>query len=151
MAHEGATIGLLLILVSAPACTPGKVFGPLQFQSDQRDELMRRAQGSGVAVELLNVIAPPLTHEELQAIAQQNGACRTAYMWKSALTWTGGVLVAVAAGVTIGGAYATGINDVTGKIVFGVSAGSLATLGGVFGVIGDIIHQYFTDWGCVVK
>lgn len=104
-----------------------------------------------MSVELLNVFAPPLTPEEVQGIARENDSCRSAYMWKNALTWTGGVLVAVAAGVTIGGAYATGNNDTTGKIAFGVSAGSLAALGGVLVVVGGIINQRFTDRGCVVK
>jgi hypothetical protein len=151
MTHKRATMGLLLVLAAAPGCTPSSVFGPLQNQRDQRDQLLRRAQGSSVSVELLNVFAPPLTPEEVQGIARENDSCRSAYMWKNALTWTGGVLVAVAAGVTIGGAYATGNNDTTGKIAFGVSAGSLAALGGVLVVVGGIINQRFTDRGCVVK
>jgi hypothetical protein len=151
MALKAATIGLLLVLVAAPGCTPCGVFGPLQRQQDEREQILRRSRGSGLSVEVLNVIAPPLTAEEVQAIQQENQSCRVSYMWKNALTWTGGVLVAVAAGAIIGGALATGNNDTTGKIAFGVSAGSLAALGGVFGVVGGIIHQSFTDRGCEVK
>jgi hypothetical protein len=82
---------------------------------------------------------------------KENESCRASYIWKNAFTWTGGVLVAIAAGVTIGGAYATGNNDTTGKIIFGVSAGTLAALGGVLGIVGGIIHSNFTDRGCVLK
>jgi osmoprotectant transport system ATP-binding protein len=84
-------------------------------------------------IAFLNVVAPPLTPAELQALDRENTSCRTSYLWKNALTWTGGTLVAIAAGVTIGGAYATAINDAASKLAFGVSAGSLAALGGLFG------------------
>src|ERR1017187_4718335 len=151
MAFKAATIGLLLVLATAPGCTPCGVFGPLQNQLDERERILRRARGSAVSVEVLNVVAPPLTADELQAVQSENTSCRKSYMWKNALNWTGGVMVGVAAGVTIGGAYATGNNDSTGKIAFGVSAGSLAALGAIFGAIGGIIQQSYSDRGCVVK
>jgi hypothetical protein len=152
MMMKGATIGLLFAVATAPGCTPSSVMGPLQRQADERELILNRSRGSSLSVEVLNVVAPPLTAEEVNNIQRENESCRRAYMWKNALSWTGGVFVAVAAGVTIGGAYATGNNDTTGKLVFGVSAASLAALGGVLGVVGGIIHQsYFTDRGCVVK
>ena len=151
MALKATTIGLMFVLSSAAACTPCRVFGPSQHQFDEREQILRRARGSAVSVDVLNVIAPPLTTEEMQSVQEENASCRRSYMWKSALNWTGGVMVGVAAGVTIGGAYATGNNDSTGKIAFGVSAGSLAALGAIFGAIGGIIQQAYTDRGCVLK
>jgi hypothetical protein len=151
MIPKVATIGLLIVLVTAPGCTPCRVFGPLQHQRDERELLLTRSRGSGVPVEVLNVIAPPLTLSEAQAVDQENHSCRSAYMWKNALTWTGGVMVAIAAGVTVGGAYLTGNNNTTGAIAFGISAGSLAALGGLFGVGGDMVHQSFTERGCLLK
>lgn len=68
-------------------------------------------------------------------------------MWQNALTWTGSLLVAAAAGITVGGAYATGSNvDTNTKIAFGVSAGTMATV-----AIAGIIVSGFTDRGCVSK
>jgi hypothetical protein len=151
MALKATTMGLLMVLATASGCTPSSVFGRLQRQQDERDQILGRARGSRVSVEVLDVIAPPLTPEEVQRVEKENESCRASYMWKNALTWTGAVMVAIAAGVTIGGAYATGNNDTTGKIVFGVSAGSLAALGGALGVAGGIIHANFTDRGCVLK
>lgn len=72
-------------------------------------------------------------------------------MWKNGLTWTGSALVGIAAGVTIGAAYATSNNDTNGKLVFGVSAGTMAALGGVFVAVGGIMQQRFTDRGCTSK
>ncbi|HXN31099.1 MAG TPA: hypothetical protein VN894_04525 [Polyangiaceae bacterium] len=151
MTFRTATIGLLLVLATTPGCAPCSVFGPLQHQRDERDLLLLRSRGSALPIEVVNVIAPPLTPAELQAVDRENHSCRVSYIWKNALTWTGGVLVAVAAGVTVGGAYGTAINDSSLKIAFGVSAGTLAALGGVFGVLGGIVHQSFTERGCVVK
>jgi hypothetical protein len=151
MALKPATIGALLLLVTAPGCTPASVFGPLQRQQDEREQIVNRSRGRNLSIEVLDVIAPPLTPDEVRAVQSENESCRASYMWKNAFTWTGGVLVAIAAGVTISGALATGNNDTTGKIVFGVSAGSLAALGGVLGVVGGIIHSNFTDRGCVLK
>ena len=150
---RAAPLGLALIfgLAFAPACTPCRVFGPLQQQQDERELILQRARGSGISPDVMNVIAPPLTREEVRAVERQNASCRTSYLWKNGIGWTGGVLVAVAAGVTIGGAYATGNNDQTGKIAFGVSAGSLAALGGLLGVVAGMIHQSFTERGCVLK
>jgi hypothetical protein len=141
----------LLATTTSSGCSPCSVFGPLQIQRDERELVLARFRGSRFPVELANVIAPPLTAAELGAVDRQNGSCRTLYMWKNALTWTGTILVVIAAGVTIGGAYATAIDDFASKIAFGVSAGSLATLGGVLEVLGDVVHQSFTERGCIVK
>jgi hypothetical protein len=151
MALKAPPIGLFLVLATTSACTPCRVFGPLQRQQDEREQILRRARGSPVSIDVLNVVAPPLTPDELEAVQSENTSCRKSYMWKNALNWTGGILVGVAAGVTIGGAYATGNNDSTGKIAFGVSAGSLAALGAIFGAVGGIIQQSYSDRGCVVK
>jgi hypothetical protein len=123
----------------------------LEYEREQREHLLERSRASGLSVELLNTVVPPLTPEEKQAIQGQNDSCRSSYMWKSALSWTGGSLIAVSAGMTISGALATGNSDTTGKIVFGVSAGSLAALGSIFEVTAGIIQQYFSDRGCIVK
>jgi hypothetical protein len=142
---------LLLVLAAAPGCVPSNVIGPLQHERDERDKLLTRSRKSGVSEELINTIVPPLTPEEVQAMKGQDDSCRSSYLWKNGLTWTGSVLVAVAAGVTIGGAYATGNNDTNGKILFGVSAGSLAALGSAFVAVGGIIQGGFTDRGCWVR
>ena len=60
----------------------------------------------------------------------------------------GSALVGVAAGVTIGAAYATSNNDTNGKVLFGVGAGTMAALGSVFVAVGGIMQQCFTDRGC---
>jgi hypothetical protein len=154
MMFKSATSALVLVLVTVTAsgCTPCSVFGPLQHQRDERDQILLRARGSSLPPEILNVVAPPLTPIELQTVDRENQSCRTTYMWKNALTWTGAVLVVLASGVVmVGGAYATTFNDVTGKIAFGLSAGGLAALGGIFGIVGGIAHQSFTERGCVVK
>ena len=82
---------------------------------------------------------------------EQTDSCRVSYLWKNALTWTGGALVGVAAASTIVGAVATGTSDSNSKIAFGVSAGTLAAVGIVLQVIGGIIQVNFSDRGCVVK
>jgi hypothetical protein len=150
MVLRGAT-GLLLVLAAASGCTPSSVIGPLQHERDDRDKLLTRSRQSGVSEQLLNTVVPPLTSEEYQSIQKETDSCRARYLWKNGLTWTGSVFVAVAAGITVGGAYATGNNDTTGKLAFGVSAGSLAALGSGLVAIGGIIQQGFTDKGCWVK
>jgi hypothetical protein len=153
-------MGLLLVLAAAPGCTPSSVIGPLQHERDERDKLLTRwaertdrapARATVVPEEILSALFPPLTPEEVQSIQKENASCRSSYMWKNALTWTGSVFVAAAAGITVGGAYATGNNDTTGKLLFGVSAGSLAALGSGLVAIGGIIQTGFTDRGCWVK
>jgi hypothetical protein len=52
--------------------------------------------------------------------------------------------------MTIGAAYTVGNNDATPKVL-GVSAGSLAALGSILVVVGDVIQQGFTDRGCWVR
>jgi hypothetical protein len=145
-----AAMGLLLALAVAPGCVPSSVVGPLQHEQDEREKLLNRSRGAGASEALLDVIAPPLTAEEAKTIPDENASCRSSYLWKKSLTWTGGVLVAGAAGMTIGAAYAVGSDDATPKIL-GVSAGSLAAFGSILAVVGAIIQQGFTDRGCWVK
>lgn len=125
--------------------------GPLQQEAEERERVAARARKSGVSDEMLTAVAPPLTPEEMEARKAENRSCRSSYMWKNGMTWTGSILVAVAAGITIGGAYATGNDDASGKIIFGVSAGSLAALGTGLVAIGGIVQTGFTDRGCWVK
>lgn len=150
----------LLVLAAASGCVPSSVMGPLQHERDAQAKLLTRwaeradqapSRKSGVTWELLNALFPPLTPEEVQSIQKENASCRSSYLWKNGLTWTGSVFVAAAAGITIGGAYATGNNDTSAKILFGVSAGSLAALGSGLVAIGGIIQQGFTDRGCWVR
>jgi hypothetical protein len=153
-------MGMLLVLAAASGCVPSSVIGPLQYERDERDKLLARWaeradrapwRSSGVPGELLDALFPPMTPEDEQSIQKQNVSCRSSYLWKNGLTWTGSIFVAAAAGVTVGGAYATGNNDTTGKLLFGLSAGSLAALGSGLVAIGGIIQQGFTDRGCWVR
>jgi hypothetical protein len=130
---------------------PSHVIGPLQHERDERDKLISRSRASGVSQQLINAVVPPLTPEEVQSIKAQDDSCRASYLWKNGLTWTGSIIVAAAAGITIGGAYATGNDDTNGKILFGVSAGTLAALGSAFVAVGGIIQGSFTDRGCWVR
>jgi len=141
-------VGLLVVVATAAGCVPSRVRGPLQQEAEEREKLVVRARKSGVSEEILTAVAPPLTPEEMEARKRENSSCRSSYMWKNGMTWTGSVLVAVAAGITIGGAYATGNDDSSGKIIFGVSAGSLAALGGGLVAFGGIVQTGFTDRGC---
>jgi hypothetical protein len=151
---------LLLLLGAAPACVPSSVIGPLQHERDERDKLLSRwaeradrapSRAPAVPEELLNAVFPPLTPDEAQSIKKEKDSCRSSYLWKNGLTWTGSIFIAGAAGITVGGAYATGNNDTTGKILFGLSAGSLATLGSGLVALGGIVQQGFTDRGCWVR
>jgi hypothetical protein len=110
-----------------------------------------RARESAVSLEVVDAVAPPLTLEEERAMENQSASCRASYLWKNALNWTGAGLVAVAAGSTIVGAVATGNSDTTSKLVFGISAGSLAATGTILQVIAGIIQVDFSDRGCIVK
>ena len=149
MAIQGAIASL--VLAAASGCVPSSVIGPLQHERDEREKLLTRSRQSGVSEQLLNTVVPPLTTEEVQSMKGQDSSCRTSYLWKNGLTWTGSILVAVAAGVTVGGAYGIGNNDTNSKILFGVSAGSLAALGSAFVAVGGIIQAGFTDRGCWVR
>ena len=125
--------------------------GPLQREADEREKVATRARKSNVSEDMITAVAPPLTDAEMETRKEENSSCRSSYMWKNGMTWTGSVLVAVAAGITIGGAYATGNDDSSGKLIFGVSAGSLAALGTGLVAVGGIVQTGFTDRGCWVK
>jgi hypothetical protein len=123
----------------------------LRHELDERQRLVMRARASGAPSELLNAVVPPLTPAEEQTMEEETQSCRASYLWKNALMWTGAGLVAVAAGSTIVGALATGNSDTTEKIVFGISAGTLAASGTIFQIIAGIIQVGFSDRGCVVR
>jgi hypothetical protein len=145
------TLGLLLVLASAVGCAPSLIVGPLAHQQEERDHLLNRARQAGMSTDLLDRFLPPLTPEEKSLADEQDHSCRSSYLRKDGFTWTGSGLVAAAAGLTIGGAYATSNNDTTGKLIFGVSAGTMAALGSGLVAIGGIIQQRFTDRGCMTK
>jgi hypothetical protein len=145
-----ASIGLLLALAAVSGCVPSSVIGPLQQERDQREKLLNRSRRLGASQDVLDAVAPPLTPEEVQSIPGENASCRSSYLWKKSLTWTGGSFVAVAAGMTIGAAYTLGNNETAPKVL-GVSAGSLAALGSILVVVGEIVQQGFTDRGCSIK
>lgn len=155
--RRNVVLGLLL-LAGAAGCTPSNIVGPLSHVDEERDILLTRARAAGVSEETINKFIPPQTPEEAARGRAQDSSCRTSYMWKNALTWTGSILIAVAAGFTIGGAYLSGKNNTltentsnTGQIAFGVSAGTLATLGSGLVAVGGIIANGFTDRGCQSK
>jgi hypothetical protein len=139
------------VLASAIGCMPSTIIGPLSHQEEEREHILLRAQRAGMSTELFEKVLPPLTPEETSLADEQDHSCRSSYVRKNGFTWTGSGLVALAAGLTIGGAYATNNNDMTGKVVFGVSAGTMAALGSGFVAIGGIIQERFTDRGCVTK
>ncbi len=116
---------------------------------------MDRTRAAGKSTEVVESVFPPPTPEEESLARVQNSRCRSTYLWKNGLTWTGSAMIAIAAGVTIVGAFATGNNnsnnDATRAIVFGVSAGTLATLGSGLVAIGGIVQQTFSDHGCVPR
>jgi hypothetical protein len=144
-------MGALLVLASVVGCMPSTIIGPLAHQQEERDHLLVRASRAGMATDVFEQVLPPLTSEEKILADEQDHSCRSSYVKKNGLTWTGSGLVALAAGLTIGGAYATSNNDTTGKVIFGVSAGTLAALGSGLVAVGGIIQQRFTDRGCVTK
>jgi hypothetical protein len=147
----GARMFGIFLLVISVGCTPSMIIGPLAHQQEERDDLLNRAKQAGMSADLLERAFPPLTPDEKSLADEQDHSCRSSYLRKNGFTWTGSGLVAVAAGLTIGGAYATSTNDSTGKLVFGVSAGTMAALGSGLVAIGGIIQQGFTDRGCVAK
>jgi hypothetical protein len=146
-----AVIGWLLVVAAGPGCIPSSVIGPLQHEQDEREKLLIRAKAAGASDEVLRAVAPPLTAEETRSFQAEGESCRASYLWKNALTWTGGAFVGAAAGLTIGDAYAANITNKTDQILFGVSAGSLAALGSILVIAGEIVQQHFTDRGCWVK
>jgi hypothetical protein len=140
-----------LALVSVMGCIPAEVVGSLRREENERERLLLRARGSGASVEVLNAIVPPLTRLEEQGMQAQDSSCRASYLWKNGLSWTGGSLIAVAAGSTIIGGVATGYNATFAKIFFGVSGGTLAALGGIMQVAAGIVQTRFADRGCIVR
>jgi hypothetical protein len=151
MTSRTAMIPWVVALATVPGCVPSHVVGPLRHERDEREELVKRARSSGASMEVLNAVVPPLTPEEEQQVEEETDSCRASYLWKNGLTWTGGALVGIAAASTIAGALATGTSDTTGKIAFGISAGTLAALGTIFQVIAGVIQVDFADRGCVVR
>jgi hypothetical protein len=142
---------IALALVSVMGCIPAEVVGSLRHEEDERERLLVRARGSGLSVEVLNAIVPPLTPSEEKGMQAQDSSCRASYLWKNGLSWTGGGLIAVAAGSTIIGGVATGYNATFAKVFFGISGGTLAALGGIMQVVAGIIQTGFADRGCVVR
>jgi hypothetical protein len=118
------TLGSLLVLASAAGCAPSLIVGPLTHQQEERDHLLNRARQAGMSTDLLDRVLPPLTPEEKNVADEQDHSCRSSYLRKDGFTWTGSGLVAAAAGLMIGGAYATSNNDMTGMPIFGLSAGT---------------------------
>jgi hypothetical protein len=147
----GEALLVLTFLAAASGCTPSSVIGPLQREQEERDKILARGRTSGVSEQVLNVIDPPLTPDEERKMFEQDRSCRKSYMWKNGLTWTGSILVAVAAGVTLGGAADSSVSDTSSKVLLGVSAGSLAALGSGLVAIGGILQNGFTDRGCWVR
>jgi len=145
------SLGALLVVASTQGCTPSIIIGPLAHQEEERNHLLMRARVAGMSADLVDKVAPPLTPGEEQLARDQDDSCRASYLWKNALTWTGSTLIATSAGLTIGGAYATGNNDTSGKVIFGVSAGTMAALGSGLVAIAGIIQGNFSDRGCVSK
>lgn len=145
---------LFALLLACVGCTPSSIVGQLSHDEDEREHLIMRARAMGESDETINKVIPPLTPQEAEVGSQQDSSCRSSYVWKNALTWTGSLLIAAAAGLTIGAAYATGNNNnnnTTNQIAFGVSAGTAATLGSGLVAIGGIVANGFSDRGCVSK
>ena len=149
---RSALLGLSL-LAGAAGCTPSSIVGPLSHVDEERDVLLARARAAGTSAETINAFIPPQTEQEGAVAREQDSSCRNSYMWKNGLTWTGSILIAVAAGFTVGSAFlaSNNNNSNTGQIAFGVSAGTLATAGSGLVAIGGIIANGFTDRGCQSK
>ena len=109
--------------------------------------MLARARSAGVSNDLINTVAPPLTVEEEKTMYKETGSCRTSYMWKNGLSWTGSILVAGAGGVALAGASTTADR----QVLLGASIASLATLGTVLVAVGGLVQTGFTDRGCWVK
>ena len=148
---RSALLGLSL-LAGAAGCTPSYIVGPLSHVDEERDVLLARARAARMSEETINAFIPPQTEQEGAVAREQDSSCRNSYMWKNGLTWTGSILIAVAAGFTVGSAFlASNNNSNTGQIAFGVSAGTLATAGSGLVAIGGIIANGFIDRGCQSK
>jgi hypothetical protein len=148
MSRIPGAIGALLLVASAVGCAPSTIVGPLEHQQEERNVLLERARRGGMATDVVEKVLPPLTPWEEQLAREQDSSCRSSYMWKNGLTWTGSLLIAAAGGVEVGGAIATGNSDTNGKVIFGVSAGTGAILGSILVAVGGIVQNGYTDRGC---
>ena len=140
----------LLLLTCGVGCSHSQIVGPLSRQEDEREHLFDRARAAGVPTDVLQKVVPPLTADELRLAEEQDDSCRSSYGWKNGLTYTGSGLIAVAAGLTIGGTYATGNSDTT-KQIFGVTGGTTALFGTLLVAIGGIIQNHYSNHGCGTK
>lgn len=68
MTFRAATAVVMLAVVTTVGCTPCSVFGPLQHQRDEREQILARARASTVPVDVVNILAPPLTPAELEEV-----------------------------------------------------------------------------------
>lgn len=143
-------LGATLLLTLLAGCSPSTIIGPLSHQEEEQERFMDRARRFGMSTEDVQRVFPPLTPEEENRKRDQDSSCRSSYLWKNGLTYTGSALVAAAAGLTIGGAYATGNSDET-KAIFGVTGGTTALFGTMLVAIGSIIQNAYTDRGCVTR
>jgi hypothetical protein len=141
---------LPLALATVAGCAPSTIVGPLSHEQEEREHLLDRARTAGLPTDLLEKVVPPLTPEEMRTQQEQDSSCRASYVWKNGLTYTGSGLVAAAAGITIGGAYATGNSDET-KAIFGVTGGTMALFGTILVAVGGILQNSYTDRGCVTR
>ena len=149
--QRACTLGFLLLLgVAVAGCTPSMVIGPLSHQQEEREDLLTRARVAGQATDVIEKVTPPLTPDEQHRAKVQDESCRASYMWKDSLTYVGGGLVAVAAGLTVGGAYANGSADTT-KQIFGVTGASTALFGTMLVAIGGMIQNHYVNRGCVTR
>ena len=150
---RSALLGLS-VLAGAAGCTPSYIVGPLSHVDEERDVLLARARAAGTSEQTINAFIPLQSTQEGAIAREQDASCRNSYMWKNGLTWTGSILIAAAAGFTIGSAFLASNknnNGNTGEIEFGVSAGTLATAGSGLVAIGGIIANGFIDRGCQSK
>jgi len=149
---RSALLGLS-VLAGAAGCTPSYIVGPLSHVDEERDVLLARARAAGTSEQTINAFIPLQSTQEGAIAREQDASCRNSYMWKNGLTWTGSILIAAAAGFTIGSAFLASNKSTsnTGEIAFGVSAGTLATAGSGLVAIGGIIANGFIDRGCQSK
>ena len=147
---QTARLALVAAALSNLACAPSMIGGPMSRQQEERDQLIARARASGASPDVIEKAFPPLTPEEQRLEEDQDRSCRASYLWKNGLTYTGHGLVAGAAGLTIGGAYATGNSD-EAKTIFGVTGGTMVLFGTLLVAIGGVIQNNYSDRGCMPR